>query len=286
MNGGAPSTACTRFIVLSGPRTGSHMVAQALNSHPQIVCFREVFNLRLDSIEYGVEGYDAYDAKDIALRKAEPLRFLDEKIWCEKPSEVLAVGFKFHYRDNWDAPGVLGRLTDDKDVRVVHLRRRNVVRALVSLKLAERTGVWLQEGRSKVTRKNLLRAMRHPARAWRRVARLLARPHGASTLATGRPPRARVRVSPKECYEYIVKTSIILANFEKRFEEHPTFALDYEDVLEEFLGVPVAQLLVTMRRQNPEPLSDLIENYDELYAAFQDSEYAELFDGGVAAGAA
>ncbi len=38
------------------------------------------------------------------------------------------------------------------------------------------------------------------------------------------------------------------------------------------------RLTVRLRRQNPEPLRELIENYDELYAAFKDSPHAAFFD--------
>ena len=49
----------TRFLVVCGPRTGSNMLCSALNSHPRIVCFREVFNFMYeDVIDYYVEGYD------------------------------------------------------------------------------------------------------------------------------------------------------------------------------------------------------------------------------------
>ena len=33
-----------------------------------------------------------------------------------------------------------------------------------------------------------------------------------------------------------------------------------------------------MRRQNPEPLRELLANYDELYEAFRGTPYAAFFD--------
>lgn len=61
----------------------------------------------------------------------------------------------------------------------------------------------------------------------------------------------------------------------------------YEDLVEQrqdvlrktqsFLGVAPTPLSVTLRKQNPEPLRQLIANYDELYEAFKDAPEAAYF---------
>jgi hypothetical protein len=282
--GMAPATDYTRFIVLSGPRTGSHMIAQALNSHSQIICFREVFNLRLDFIQFGVEGYDDFDASDISLRKEDSLRFLDERVYCEHPADVQAVGFKFHYSHHWDAPAILERITNDRELRIIHLRRRNALRALVSRKLAETTGVWLQEGQRPITPRTLATALRHPAKAWRRIPRVFRR----QRLERSPAPRKQVTISPDEFYEHLIKTNVVNANYQERFTGHAMLDVFYEDLANDidralagaldFLGVRPERLTVTMRRQNPEPLRELISNYDELLAAYRGTEYASYFD--------
>jgi hypothetical protein len=273
-----------RFMILSGPRTGSHMLAQALNSSPRIVCFREVFNGQLDFIQYQVDGYDDFSARDIALRREDPVRFLRERIFCEHPEGVRAVGFKFHYGHQWDFPGILDALAADDGLHVVRLERRNLLRMLVSLKLARSTGVWLQDGSSKLTPANALRAVRHPIKAVRRVRRMLARPEPA---AAGDPPR-RVTIPVDEAYEFMVATGLRYENFDALFERHPALQVYYEDMIagrdavfrevQSFLGVAPAPLEVTLRQQNPEPLRDLLENYDELYEAFRHTPQAAFFD--------
>lgn len=272
-----------RFMILSGPRTGSHMLAQALNSAPHIVCFREVFNGRLDFIQYQVDGYDDFSERDIALRKDDPVRFLHERIFCDHPEGVRAVGFKFHYGHQWDFPGILEALTGDAGLHVIRLERRNLLRMLVSLKLAESTGVWLQDSTSKLTPANALRAVRHPIKAARRVGRLFASKQPAGDGA----PR-RVTIPVDECYQFMVSTGLRYGNFDKLFERHPTLQVYYEDMAgdrdavfrdaQSFLGVEPAPLEVTLRQQNPEPLRDLIENYDELFEAFKDTPQAPYFD--------
>ena len=44
-----------------------------------------------------------------------------------------------------------------------------------------------------------------------------------------------------------------------------------------FLGVEPQVLTVGLRKQNPDDLRALIENYDELREAFADTEYGEFF---------
>jgi hypothetical protein len=128
------------------------------------------------------------------------------------------------------------------------------------------------------------RAVRHPLKAWSRVPRLFERRKLEQAPSADR----RVRITPDECYEHLVKTIIVTQNFQERFSGHKTFDVFYEDLsadldgtlanVEEFLGVEPEPATITMRRQNPEPLRDLIANYDELRAAFASSEYASLFD--------
>jgi hypothetical protein len=276
------STDYVRFIIVSGARTGSHMLAQALNSSPHITCFREVFNGRLDFVQFGVEGYDDFRSADIALRKNDPIRFLHERVFCRHPEEIRAVGFKFHYGHHWDFPGLLDALVEDRDIKVLHLRRRNALRTLVSLKFAEKTGIWL-EAETKATRANLLKALRHPFKAAGRVRRSLQRPDQPKAR-----PRPRVAVSPEELLEFTVQMNMRAKSFDELFQQHPSMTVFYEDLVDQpetaygraqtFLGVEPASLTVTLRRQNPEPLRELIENYDELYAALKDTPVASLLD--------
>ncbi|MEX0785430.1 MAG: hypothetical protein WD939_02225 [Dehalococcoidia bacterium] len=273
-----------RFIILSGPRTGSHMLAQALNSSPAIVCFREVYNGRLDFIQYGVDGYDDFSEADIALRKDDPVRFLHERIFRDYPGDVQAVGFKFHYGHQWDFPGIIEALTGDRELHVVELRRHNLIRMLVSLKLAERTGVWLQDGTSKLTPANLARAVRHPIKAARRVQRMLSR--AAPVSAPSERPKLSLTV--EECFQFMVQTEERYKNFERLFAGHPMLQLFYEDMTADrdaafsqaqtFLGVEPSQLEVTLQQQNPQPLPELIANYDELRHAFKDTPQAAYFE--------
>jgi hypothetical protein len=259
------------------------MLAQALNSSPEITCFREVFNFLQNFVQFEVKGYDNYRAEDLSLRTQDPIRFLEERIFCPYPEDVRAVGFKLHYGQLLGFEGLAERLTEDREIHVLHLRRRNLLRMFVSLKLAEATGVFLEDTRPKATTVNPLAAARHPLKAASRLRRRLRPPR-----ATGKAARARVTVKADELFEFIVKTRMRAVNHEELFREHRNLPVFYEDLLDRrdevfreaqsFLGVEPGPLTVTLRKQNPEPLRELIENYDELYEAYEDTPEAALFE--------
>ncbi len=287
----------TRFIILSGARTGSTVLAQALNSSTDIICFREVFNYTLNAIDYSVDGYDNGSAEDLALRTRDHIAFLRERIFCQHPDRVRAVGFKFHYLHFWGFPGLWQALAKDAQLRVLHLKRSNLLRTLVSLKIAESTGVWQQEpGRpfaraanlanevkQKITPAHVLRAFREPqvAAAW--VRRLVNPPKVYETS-----PRVPAIISEEELHKFITESEATSAHFDSLFQEHPKLMISYEDMVkdnaetfnrvQEFLGVEPKPLTVTLRRQNPEPLRELLRNYDELRAALHGSPHEWMFE--------
>ena len=75
---------------------------------------------------------------------------------------------------------------------------------------------------------------------------------------------------------------------DKSYERHPLMTVAYEELVQNpeetlgrvlgFLGVEPRPLAPTTRHQNPQPLSKLIENYDEIREAFRHTEYAWMFE--------
>ena len=281
----AGSTDYTRFIIVGGPRTGSNMLAQALNSSRNIGCFREVFNYLLNFVPFGVDGYDNSSEQDLALREEDPLRFLDERIFCEYPGEIRAVGFKYHYAQVWGYRGLRERLVEDTAIRVVHIRRRNLLRMLVSREIAAATGVWFAEPRTDLTPRRVL------TKIWTRLPNAVRMPLRAARRRLSNAPKLSEKsltIAPEELRSFIIRTKLTADHFDQVFGQHPQLTVFYEDILDdrdrvhdqvqEFVGVNPRRLKVTMRRQNPEPLRELLSNYDELFEAYRDSPHAWMFE--------
>ncbi len=279
----AGPTQYVRFLILSDARTGSNMLVQALNSSPYITCFREPFNRPAGFIDFNVDGYDRDSAEDRELRDRDCAAFLRERIFCRHPAQVRAVGFKVAYSHFFGFQDLEHLLAADSEIRVLHLRRRNLLRSLVSLKIANATGAWLDDRGREHRRAGIVRAARQALRAAVRLRTLLPPRSPAPTA-----PPARVRVSADELFRFIVRVNQTAARFDDLFRSHPSLTLTYEDMVERrdelfgqvqaFLGVDALPLTVTLRRQNPQPLRELIENYDDLHEAYRDSPHAGMFD--------
>ena len=261
------------------------MLAQTLNSSPSITCFGEVFNYLFDFVQFEVDGYDNSSARDLALREEHPLRFLDERIFGRHPEEIRAVGFKYHYEQGWAYRGLRERLVGDTEIHVIHLRRRNLLRMLLSREIATATGAWVAEPGTDLTLRRVLtkiwarlpRAVRMPFRAARR--RLLNAPKRSQKSLT---------IDPEELRSFIIRTKLTADHFDKVFGQHPRLTVFYEDIVDhrdrvhgevqEFVGVKPRRLKVTLRQQNPEPLRELLANYDELFEAYRDSRHEWMFE--------
>lgn len=113
-----------RFMILSSPRSGTHMLRTSLDRHPGIVALTEVFNP------------DWTPDADFDEDTPAPV-ILNDHVFCEYPPEVGAVGFALHRSDarlgNW--PHLWRRLEEDKQLWVISLRRENLLRRYLSFQI-------------------------------------------------------------------------------------------------------------------------------------------------------
>jgi LPS sulfotransferase NodH len=281
-----------RFIVLGQGRTGSTMLVQALDSHPAILCFGEIFNASTPSISFGVPGYDRTPGADLELRARDPQRFLRERIFCDHGPAVRAVGFKFHYDHFWRHEGLIDILVADRGLKIVHLLRRNRLRTFVSLKIAEATGQWFEFPpepplASRLKPSTLTKALRDPKRALAAIRRRLD-DGPAPPAERASPSRPAIMVDEEEFREYCRRGAYSEVRWEELMQAHEILRISYEDLVsdrdvkvaqvQQFLGLDPAPTEVSLRKQNPEPLRELISNYDELRLAFAGSLEEAFFD--------
>ena len=181
------------------------------------------------------------------------------------------------------ADDLLLHLAQDTQIRVLHLRRRNILKRAVSRRLAEATGIWAKPVRSKLTPAMVLRAARHPRRVAARLRGIIQLAQPSRKIA-----RLQVSVSKEELFYAIIWAKQNAAHVDDLFRDHPKLSLFYEDLVEnreeafcqvqEFLGVEPEPLTVSLVKQNPEPLPELLSNYDELFEAYRYSKHAWMFD--------
>ena len=221
-----------RFILLTRSRTGSNLLLSFLNAHPEIFAEGEIF---------------------ARLRGRDPIARL-ESAFGRQPRRIKAKGFKLFYYHPLDvkADQLWSRLAEVNDIRVIHLTRENVLRTLLSRKIAGIQDAWT----------------------------------GTRFDAVGAESK-RVEFTVQELEEGFALTRKWERDAASRFRDHPVLSISYEGIVTRpsevlsqicaFLEVRPQELRTSLRRQNPESLRELVRNYDELKSAFASTEWESYF---------
>lgn len=229
---------------------GSNFLVEHLRSHPNVVCYGELFR-HPNSIGWDMTGFPSRCGESFRLYSKKPVGFLKEYIWSPQPPSVSAVGFKLFY---YHAKGEYGNLVWNyleslPDLKVVHIKRRNILQSYLSRIKANQSGHWKYEGGS---------------RSWRPVA-----------------------LSFEECREVFERTRHYEKVHDSRFAGRCK-SVYYEDLASgtettmrdvlHFLQLPLVTTHACLRKQNRMPLRSQISNYDDLRSRFEGTEWSVFFD--------
>jgi LPS sulfotransferase NodH len=231
----------TRFVVITKPRTGSNLLINGLQSHPQMKVFGELFR---GGVEEAV--------KDAVRLSASG--YFNTNVFKRYPASIKAVGFKiFYHHPVWDPTGGVWRyLHELEDLKVIHLKRKNLLRLLVSSKVARKTDIWKQ------------------------------------SAELGKDIDKRVEISAEECLEFFRETLEQQDATDEKFGGKALMQLTYEDLtadfqgqmssVQDFLGVTPVQLPAKTVKQNPDRLDELIVNYGDLKHALRGSRWESFLE--------
>jgi LPS sulfotransferase NodH len=184
-----------------------------------------------------------------AAVRASAADYFESNIFSRRPASIRAVGFKiFYHHPAWDPSGNVWRyLQGIENLHVIHLKRENLLRSLVSKKIAQKTDVWKQSGQQ------------------------------------GEAPDKRISLSPEECREYFETTAQHEREGDEKFSGKPVLQMTYElltsqfdaqmNRIQAFLHVEPMQLPIKTTKQNPESLAELIVNYDEVRQALSGTRW-------------
>lgn len=217
------------FVLLAEMRTGSNFLEANLNAMPGVACHGETFNPHFIGKLNQTEAFGI----TLAQREADPTTLLNQM----RKGPGLT-GFRyFHDHDPRILPVVL---PDPRCAKVI--LTRNPVESYVSWKIAQATGQWkLTQAKRLKTAKAQFDAAEFTAHLDQLQAFQLRLMHGLQTSG------------------------------------QTAFYIDYEDIndtavlngLARFLGVEgdLTAPDATLKKQNPEDISEKVENYDEMAAA-------------------
>lgn len=213
----------TPFIILSRSRTGSNLLNSSLGSHPDVHVKGEHFgHLGGDSIE---------------KRYAQA--------FGKQPSGIKAAGCKvFYYHPHHGDPAPLFEmLKAEPRLRVIHLKRQDKLRSVLSWMIARENNTYVATSDS-------------------------------SVIAT---ERKRQQVDPGELIDWIEKSLGWEDWGDAYFADREILSLTYEDLTADlpreyarvlrYLDLPDHMPRSALRRQNPEPVEQLISNWPEVRAA-------------------
>lgn len=134
-----------KFMISCTARSGSSMLSTLLNSHPRLLCHGEILAAPQESAGPYHELRKQGAAIDDWLRKyrqEHPAAFLYDV--CFNPAGHQCVGFKFKMEESLAEAYKLFRdlLVADTDVKIIHLRRKNMLDKYISLQMTKQSGVF------------------------------------------------------------------------------------------------------------------------------------------------
>lgn len=242
-----------RFVVLGIARTGSTLLVNLLNAHPQVMAFGELFR-QTDEVGWDVGPFASYRSPGlVALYRADPVAFLEKGVFRRWPRDCAAVGFKLFYYHAREAQraAVWDYLRGDRGLLVLHIKRRNRLAQYLSLLHAHKSDVW-----------------------------------SAAETSAGEP--TPLHLDPESCRAHFASVRQHEEDCAAAFKHHAMRDVYFEDLtsncaeefgaIQEALGLRHEAIKPTLKRQRRRPLSEAIANFDELKVAFRGSCWEDVFD--------
>ncbi len=149
------------------------------------------------------------------------------------------------FRQTWDF------LVADRELRVIHLKRRNKLNMLISHKTAFLTNEWL-------------------------------------SLKSSERTKTILHLDAEECREYFGKLDTFEKEADVLFGKHHQIEVFYEDLVENgeaelarifsFLGVPFQPVSTIMKKQIVSPVAAIVDKYSQLKESFQSTRWRHFFE--------
>ena len=229
------------FLVISRSRTGSTLLMTSLNSHSNIICRGERLN---------------FLRRNEKSRKRNPVAVI-KNIYGKQPTYIKAAGFKLFYSHPNDGSesereAIWAQLAAIDNLKIVHLRRENVLRALISKEIAAQSGEYFSTKKS-----------------------------------NGPKSPKRIEFKPEKLHEELDNNELREKTCLSRFNHCEKLDITYEKLVSNpsethqalcaFLNVDQVSLSSDLKKQNPEPINEILTNYAELEEYFSNTAYSKFF---------
>lgn len=230
-----------KYVLLGRSRVGSTLLARYLNSHVNIIQYGLIFLNENSKIGKPFLGNER---KALELKKRSHSDFIKKYIYRNYPTRLQAVGFKLFYdHANNDSFGnIWSTILSDPNIKILHMKRRNLLRNILSAQIAKKTGEYIH--------------------------------------FKGNSQSKAVTLEPAYLEMQLLKLQAQHSKYDDLFSNHSCMDIYYEDLvnnasqtlleIQQFLGVHFKMdLSASLEKQNIEPLRELIINYDEVDVALK-----------------
>ena len=221
------------FVIVAELRSGYQMMATALNSHPSVFCFGEIFgsdrNIRKKSL---------FNQKIPVIEdNDDPVLYVNTLNKYGEKTKKKAIGFKLNYvcarTPNWSN---LWNHIVKNNWSVIHLTRKNLLNRLMSQLLAQQENNWNHKKyHTKITI--------DPSKFlfW-------------CNQSFNWQNQLRSQMKPSQLMEIVYED--VEYDMQKEFNK-----------VQEFIGVQPRQLKTPMKKQQTRTQSSVINNYRQLYTS-------------------
>jgi len=222
-----------KFIVITRSRTGSNLLMSFLNSHPDIIAKGELFR-RL---------------------KGRTCKQVWEETYTKKPKHIKYVGFKIFYYHPLDSEDkeVWDYIKKDKNIKLIHLTRNNMLKTVISRQIADKTNVWGNKNRNNIQLSD-----------------------------------KQVEININACLNEFKLTQESENKTRNKFKRDIFLEITYEDLVKDcqnrmneifkFLELEETTVKSSYKKQNKENIEDLVINYNDLRLAIEKSKWSYILD--------
>ncbi|HYK44184.1 MAG TPA: sulfotransferase [Parafilimonas sp.] len=248
----------TKFVIFTLPRTGSTLLSKSLNKHPEIFCDDEIFHFSFRDY-FSPHQFRFWKFKFVSKKINYVINYprtffilktyLDDFFTNASTENFRARGFKLMYYQTFYTPGLLSYLTRNH-IKVILLIRENVFRNAISDLRARATGIYHYQDDGEPSQP---------------LSKLLV----DTNALQGKMQHI---IDQNKKLEAIVSG---MDHIKIRYED----LSDWDDAIRritDFLGVSNVQVPEAARKLNPESISDMIENVDEVRTWLQKNGYARF----------
>ena len=248
----------TKFVIFTLPRTGSTLLSKSLNKHPEIFCDDEIFHFSFRDY-FSPHQFRFWKFKFVSKKINYVINyprtffvlksFLDHFFTNASNENFRARGFKLMYYQTLYTPGLLSYVRRNH-IKVILLIRENVFRNAISDLRARSTGIYHYQDDGE------------PSNA---LSKLLV----DTNALQGKMQHI---IDQNKKLEAIVSG---MDHIKIRYEDLSAWD-DTIRSITDFLGVSNQHVPEAARKLNPESISDMVENFDEVRNWLRENGYAKF----------